>query len=1086
MLSEAGRQHINSASSGTRCDESISNEVSISYPLAVHNAPGSLHVRQESVTSTEPRPTPPWHQDFHKFNPRSPSRALGDLEAQSSHNYSRMHSQPNNPKLARHADSQKSGYMLSKKDSPFVPLLRNEVITKRGSEEFSSTSKESTFGPNEFTRGSQGSNPEYQLANIPQRNWNCPETPSRQRKSLQERLSTDVATSHSTRRTQEPCIAAKSDAFPLPQYLSSTYVSPHTKTETHASPVFVSPNTSLSEAMITNVPQQEDAPSRSQSTVTSAIEVPMDDISSIMIKGATDLRQVKLQLEEQKNESHQLQRQLASAMSEKADMAKELRLVKEKAKECLKVSATNLQVMGKEFEDLKKRSKESFQLCSDIRASIPDVKDLRESVQESMDHLESLINVDGELVQRVKIKASLDELRMECASKQQVIDILRDRLESLQCDVVDAKNRAGQLEESQLRDKMASQSLSGQLTSAGAQLADLAATLKEQQQESIRVSTINHELVAKLSLIGAERDSLNLQLHGKDLEIRLAKDKHDELVALRSLLGDRDKEIGSMRTAMEQLLMSSANATDLEERSKLLTAEISSKGLALDQSLQRISAFEAILMERTNLIKSLESELQQAKVQTQADGESRARILAEKDAVVRAMDLLEQKAAALRTELDETRTRVSEESTRREILQERFEDQAVTLRMEKEAHGDTQERLLTVSMTYARTTEENKNRSQEEVSRLRDQFSTLESKLHDRQADFELRNHSATQKITELENQIAEHTRYQSELHRSEGEQAERAKKDLDIAQEELLRLRSQLIDAGCEVEGLRCQLREALTVSERLQPEVSRLRSTLKATEGERDELIHKTKTIHLRYDKGELDVEEKALVESLHRTAQLTNEREMVEKGNEIKKRDNTIKYLQDRNNLLEATVARHLNTQAKAKANAGFNHRSLIDLDSWMSSQSSSDPPTHPGTRAPDRDIPCTINDVADTPVPIQRVAVLNDPHRTSANPVNRPIDTSTSKHAPDETPTSFAEHMADGDGPDVTDNGTFKSMSTLKRVRHTSVARDEEQDFARPTRRSRTATRGAGKATEDAVPAPQMTKEASAKPKSRKRR
>ncbi len=180
---------------------------------------------------------------------------------------------------------------------------------------------------------------------------------------------------------------------------------------------------------------------------------------------------------------------------------------------------------------------------------------------------------------------------------------------------------------------------------------------------------------------------------------------------------------------------------------------------------------------------------------------------------------------------------------------------------------------MTVSMTYAvcewsycdsnpftylgatqRTTEENKNRSQEEISRLRDQCSTLESKLHDRQADFELRNHSSTQKITELENQIAEHTRHQTELHRSEGEQTEQAKKELDAAQGEMLRLRSQLNDAGCEVQSLRCQLQEALAVSERLQPEVSRLRSALKATEGERDELIHKTKTIHLRYDKGEL----------------------------------------------------------------------------------------------------------------------------------------------------------------------------------------------------------------------------------------
>lgn len=134
---------------------------------------------------------------------------------------------------------------------------------------------------------------------------------------------------------------------------------------------------------------------------------------------------------------------------------------------------------------------------------------------------EALINEDGDFVQGIEIKAIVSELQTDCSksrlsyallrslvncflAEQQVIDILRDRLESIQGELVDAKTRTSELEAAQTEDRLTLKMLTLKLADTGAQLSGFASGLEKQQQDRIEVLSKNTELEIKLDSSAAE------------------------------------------------------------------------------------------------------------------------------------------------------------------------------------------------------------------------------------------------------------------------------------------------------------------------------------------------------------------------------------------------------------------------------------------------------------------------------------------------------------------------------------------------------------------------------------------------------
>jgi len=83
---------------------------------------------------------------------------------------------------------------------------------------------------------------------------------------------------------------------------------------------------------------------------------------------------------------------------------------------------------------------------------------------------------------------------------------------------------------------------------------------------------------------------------------------------------------------------------------------------------------------------------------------------------------------------------------------------------------------------------------------------------------------------------------------------------------------------------------------------------------------------------------------VKDVMETCQRSIEQQLVAKGNDIRRRDNTIKSLEARIKSLQSQLAKQLDFKARANAHAGVPHRTLIDLNGWMSSSPS-------GVAAPD---------------------------------------------------------------------------------------------------------------------------------------
>ncbi|KZT74344.1 hypothetical protein DAEQUDRAFT_660525 [Daedalea quercina L-15889] len=250
------------------------------------------------------------------------------------------------------------------------------------------------------------------------------------------------------------------------------------------------------------------------------------------------------------------------------------------------------------------------------------------------------------------------------------------------------------------------------------------------------------------------------------------------------------------------------------------------------------------------------------------------------------------------------------------ILEERFEDQSITLRVTRESNGDLQERLITTEATHA----------------LQNTASQLDLKIKGQEGEL-----GATLKDHE------DKLKNQEELYRAridaEEKRASRAEYDLAASRAMAQSLQENLATTSAEVQSLREQLDKAL------------LPDPILAEENE----------------------EEKSFIKTLVQTSQAIHEQELITKGNDLRRRDNTIKELRAKMHVLESTLAKHLKAQAQTQAKMpppAAENRSMINPAAWTSSDPSSSPPAS-GPQAPDRDMPSTNVDntatAKSTPVP-----------------------------------------------------------------------------------------------------------------------
>lgn len=748
-----------------------------------------------------------------------------------------------------------------------------------------------------------------------------------------------------------------------------------------------------------------------------------DDISTVMMRGATDLRNAKIEREELRRQVTEMEQQLQRSRNEKNDIERRWKEFRQNSLASLESSRQSIAQLQSVMEGLQSRSEDAFGFARTAKSSLPELADLRTTVADALQRIEPSIDDDGELVRASKTRDIIKDLQAQNTHTQQVVDLLRDKLTSSGSDLIQARTRIRELEETHQGDREALCRSADAMREMTSRLSDMSTRLRDQGSELVdalvsaannekdlmqlqqRVDQLsddlarsNEELEGTDALKGRNAD-LQRQLDNQRLELQSLELAHTELRSHAEQLRQREADVTSLTCSLKAEQSTSASLHNkLSELEKQLLHE--------STKLKDTSIELAEVRTRSELASSAADELRDKVVTCQRDfnaqgqnlhalqvalAETQARsegLKSEKESLHSENISLKQTIQKLETcleekgkELDGCKEKLHDALTQSQILQERFDDQSVTLRITKESNGDLQERLITAEVSYAQKLEATTSTAAADIRVLQEQKSHMDLQL--KEAAAELRS--------VRENGVKELADMQVELRRVQ----ERAELKLKAESERA----SQMAHAHIEAMKSRQELREDMHVLELKYQNLLREAERAEQLSLQREEVIkdlevrlrnldsckaaleERAKTIASRYSLGNLSEEEKAFLGNLTRTTESFYEQELIAKGNELRKRENALKALQARNKLLESTLARHLNSQARAQAQAGNESRSMIDLDQWLSSQMSSSPAHVQAqvtfTKAPDRDVPSTNNDDIGTnsrTTPAPRRAVL----------------------------------------------------------------------------------------------------------------
>ncbi|PCH41085.1 hypothetical protein WOLCODRAFT_70599, partial [Wolfiporia cocos MD-104 SS10] len=430
-------------------------------------------------------------------------------------------------------------------------------------------------------------------------------------------------------------------------------------------------------------------------------------------------------------------------------------------------------------------------------------------------------------------------------------------------------------------------------------------SLEKSSQTMTGLETVMKELKAQsetsFDVVAQARSSLP-ELQALRVTVAEAMNIGSELVDAKSRIMELEENQAVDRKA---LLASTSSLTDT---GKCLTVYIGSSELPC-----RLNVLRAQLHDKELMIRALEldTHLQQANAQAQQMREDLQAYRIREDTAHEHEKQHTTEIATLRQSIEVLESSVKEEKKHSDslnekcALEERFEDQSVTLSITRESNGDLQEQNASLHS---------------KIDYLELQTRRLEGDAAILKGDYE----------TKLGDQQQSH----QALLDSERKRADRAESELQSSRVLVQSLRDQLSSLTTEMQNVREQLDVAKMPSPAHIEEISSLK-----VESE----------------------EEKAFVNNLVQTSKAIHEKELIAKGNELRRRDNVVKELRAKIHLLEATLSKHLQSQVvPASANTAMaENKSMINPASWMSSDMSSSPAA-PGSQAPDRDAPSTNED------------------------------------------------------------------------------------------------------------------------------
>ncbi|RPD67209.1 hypothetical protein L227DRAFT_17539 [Lentinus tigrinus ALCF2SS1-6] len=694
-----------------------------------------------------------------------------------------------------------------------------------------------------------------------------------------------------------------------------------------------------------------------------------DDISTIMMRGATDLRNAKFETEEQRREIAFLQEQLECSRKEKSDLVQRLKAVKDAAKQSLQSSSKSLETLRVTINDLKSQSETSFGMTSDIRTSLADVQELRDTISQTIKSIEPHLEHGERWEKSMEAKNLMNELELECSRSQQVADILRDRLQSVGGELIEAKSRVSELEDAHAEERSTLCKANATIASMTEEISSIAACLKKQQAD-LHVALITAaDFEAKFVSATERIEELRAQISQKNGELDALNTVRAENERLQHVIEEKESYISSLHSLETDITALKATLAERENKISRLTAHGASKDAQISEYTSRIGSLDIELAEANEVIQRLQNELGTSTVRVEVASNDNDKLMNEQQA-------LHEKIQELSVALDQARREgeahakdLLQSNARCQALEERFEDQSVTLRLTRDLVGDVQERLLAAETSHAKNMAEATAKLQCEISVLQEQKLGLQSTMDVMQEA--LRREEASARA--IQNEHADRLRQQESMSNArleaEAQRSEQLARDLEQARARSNSAEKRIEGLEDDLRDLRDQLRVALLPSPETETELRTLRGRVAALEAAEMKSTLRAKTIDARYRVGDLNDEEKTFVNTLIQTSQAIHEQELVANRNELRRRDNALKEMRSKVHLLESTLAKHLKAQKAKAASAAQDNRSMIDPAAWMSQSGQSSSPV----QAPDRDGATSTN--VDQAVSSKRVPAMS---------------------------------------------------------------------------------------------------------------
>ncbi|KAJ6494953.1 hypothetical protein DFH09DRAFT_1206052 [Mycena vulgaris] len=482
----------------------------------------------------------------------------------------------------------------------------------------------------------------------------------------------------------------------------------------------------------------------------------------------------------------------------------------------------------------------------------------------------------------------------------------------------------------------------------------------ELKEKSARIASLEASS-ADITVLQKEKTSLEFQVKDQCSRIFALQTLETEVVSLRDAkimleceVKENRSKIAVLQSLESELMTVREEKTALEyqvkeSRCKITTLEDlqNDTSAKLQQSTDQVHQQDTELLQSRAELKSVEKAKEQLQSFLEASQHSATKLAQEVNDLTLREAVLQEKSAELSVQLGKSGaelSKLSSEALAREeelrqikirisVLQDRFDSQALSLKLAKEQSGDLQERLLVSESSHATKLESAVGKLNVEIAVLREQKAHLQATLNQVMEDAATQRAGFLGASVDYENKLHKQEETHAKLVQGEERRAVAAERDAADATRLVEDLMQQVESGRAELEDAKKKARDvASRESVGMEGEVVVLRARLEELEAENSRLEHRARMLNKRYKDGDLSDSEKAFVNSLMQMSQSIHEQDIVAKENELRRRENMITSLQTRIDTLESTLARLLKERGKE---GGPNSKSMVDLSLWMSS-------------------------------------------------------------------------------------------------------------------------------------------------------